>query len=101
MSDSMVERVARAIAERQFLDADPEADVTGRVDMAWRAFVPHARAAIEAMHEPTPEMADAGWETFPFSPGSETHAMAGGASPTKAWGAMIDAALSEAPQAGA
>lgn len=43
----MIERVARAIS-KQFGVDDP--------DKMWPYAVPHARAAIEAMREPTDEM---------------------------------------------
>ncbi len=63
----MVERVARAIGK---LDGIP--------DELWSASVPHARAAIAAMREPTDEMVEAGWKQR---------------SARTTWKAMIDAAL--------
>ena len=47
----MVERVARAMAEDDRLGA--VADGPGVLRQSWRAYVPMARAAIEAMREPT------------------------------------------------
>lgn len=82
----MVERVARAIA-----DADME-DYEGR-EALYNAF---ARAAIEAMREPTNNMRGIGFdeayehiEPSPYGP--VVHAKIG----QKVWQAMIDAALRE------
>lgn len=48
----MIERVARAI-----WDATPNhSPAKGNGDQAWRFFVDEARAAIEAMREPTSDM---------------------------------------------
>lgn len=52
-SDSMVERVARAICVSEKMNDD---DVLG----GWVHWREAARAAIEAMHNPTNEMIDAG-----------------------------------------
>ena len=61
----VVERVARAIAYKHF-DRKPthghcthEELVSFMANKYWRDWVSDARAAIEAMREPTPEMVDA------------------------------------------
>lgn len=70
---SMIERVAKAISAAQ----------TQTPDM-WQAFLPEARAAIEAMREPTEEMV---WshEVPHYGPDEAR----------EAWRAMIDAAMKE------
>ncbi len=81
---NMLERVARGICES--LGHDPDCNSLGRPE--WPSYLSVARAAIEAMREPTEEMAKAGgkarrqWDK-------------------SVWQAMISAALSEphAPQA--
>jgi hypothetical protein len=70
----MVERVARAIAYSE--TADPE---------IWSAFVEVARAAIEAMREPTEQMADIG----DTATGYPIYAVSG----YTVWRSMIDEAL--------
>lgn len=56
----MVERVARAICRGNLLFNDPdEADLDEKVDGWWGNHIDTARAAIEAMREPTVEMMDA------------------------------------------
>ena len=67
---NMIERVARAIAKSQ--GSNPRWNREG--------WLKDARAAIEAMREPTEEMSHAGWRTD------------SGIS-TVVWQAMIDAAL--------
>ncbi|QUT07966.1 hypothetical protein KFK14_11570 [Sphingobium phenoxybenzoativorans] len=47
----MIERVARAIAGAEYGDG---------FDRPWEPFLPHARAAVEAMREPTDNMVEAG-----------------------------------------
>jgi hypothetical protein len=63
---NMVERVARAIvfcgAARGSSDA---ADLAEVIEYSWRHHVDIARAAIEAMQEPTAEMIDAPWRSYP------------------------------------
>jgi hypothetical protein len=83
MTDSMVERVARALCAS-----------TGSSELvvahSWRAFEAHARAALAAMREPTDEMLHAGFLA------DEDDRMNGGEGiePLKsAWQAMIDEAL--------
>ena len=68
---SLVERVARALAETDGY----EPTVKGI-----EALIPHARAAIAAMREPTDAMINATYE---------------GSDPAELWRMMIDAALAE------
>ena len=76
----MVERVARALAARKCgLVKDPYGERLP--DDLWQQCIPDARAAIEAMREPTDKMLDAG-PPFPYMDKG-------------VWQAMIDAALSE------
>ena len=79
--NEMIERVARAMAE---------ADVH---NTAWKLYVREARAAIEAMREPTEEMFVAAyavnggkWTDDEYEP-----------PPKICWSAMIDAALKPHP----
>lgn len=58
---------------------------------AWRFFVPHAYAAIEGMREPSEGMINAGWRSH--------EASHGGDSPDGTFSVMIDAALTESPDA--
>lgn len=97
----MVERVARAICEARGGDPDvllsinsayddgrPEADVA---IPNWRNHAAAARAAIEAMREPSPEMLAA------FVPAKDDGPIGtwGGRIKERVWRAMIDAALKE------
>ena len=75
---SMVEKVARAILNAHAGDI-PVHDA----DLQWSWWIEEARAAIEAMREPTPEMIDAG--RFRYTLADETV--------EKSWGYMIQAAL--------
>lgn len=77
---SMIERVARAIARDDY-DGDDLWDKLGPGNKA--AYKANARAAIEAMREPTEKMSDEGAAN---NFGKPSYA---------AWQAMIDAALSE------
>lgn len=72
---SMIERVARAIAKGEYGE---------NVDDVWHTCIDDARAAIEAMREPTEAMLDAGYGAEPT-----------GAALVAPWEAMIDAALAE------
>lgn len=77
---AMAERVARALSAKRHLrmgGADAETLVQGIPN--WHYCVDDAKVAIEAMREPTPEMADA--------------ASCLRADPNEIWDAMIDAAL--------
>jgi hypothetical protein len=73
----MVERVAKAIATKALGEVGRDYD-----PFAVQKCIPYARAAIEAMREPTEEMFKAGdlHDTYDF---------------TVAWRPMIDAALEE------
>jgi hypothetical protein len=93
MSDSMVERVARAYVLQMgvhpetivpFDDSDPNS----RKVMAWKKAVRPARAIIAAMRESTDVMVDAGELTAD----EECECMYA----RDVWEAMIDAALAEA-----
>jgi hypothetical protein len=78
MTDTMRERVARAIAESHYPDKC--------VESMWQHMMPDAIAAIEAMREPTEAMVNAGYDVG-YSPDPL---------PCDAvWKAMIDAAISE------
>lgn len=79
MSEDMVERVARAIAYAVSLQSD------SGVPPKWSEWRDEARAAIEAMREPTPDMflaAEKAGISFQTQ--------------QRVWPAMIDAALSGA-----
>lgn len=84
MSESMIERVARAMWNTTEVTSWDGAPGSIR-----RMFLNGARAAIKAMREPTDAMVDAGLSRDD------------GADPTNAAGvftAMIDAALNEVPE---
>lgn len=81
----MVERVARAIALAQ-LDNDTRAVVDPNTWPVAESYCDMARAAIEAMREPTVQMCrDAAWDDW----GPDECRLC--------WRSMIDAALSEKP----
>lgn len=107
----MVERVARAMA------ASRGGEITGPsrhraadefgwdgngtymckyVESHWRKHVHAARAAIEAMREPTPAMIEAGFGRIFV--GRIDYKPSSAETTRDAYRAMIDAALSEAPQ---
>lgn len=77
----MVERVARAICQ------PPVGDYSGD----WRDFIPEARAAIEAMREPTEGMLEAGSDRLGDNADQLCDTDAGAALVT--YHAMIDEAL--------
>ena len=82
----MIERVARALAKSDGADPDMVLDVDGEPMPVWRATYWHpARAAIEAMREPTERMVGVGEGAF--TPDGLTHPVILG------WRAMIDEAL--------
>lgn len=92
MTETMIERVARAIDPALWTRSDP-ATVEGKRDLTyWRRHsVKKSRAAIEAMREPMHTMLDSGDLTLPqFAEGHVRmeHLRV-------AWQAMIDAALNE------
>jgi len=79
----MVERVARAICVSDCTPSTP-------IDDYWQSYVPHARAMIKAMREPTDAMLGA---AAPAHEGERImHKVA--------YRLMIDAALSETPETG-
>lgn len=85
MSSEMIERVAAAMHNKKPggsimlpFQFQPDAEV----------FRVYARAAIEAMREPTKQMEKAGWEMDPGDSDGNTDAKTH-------WRAMIDAALKE------
>lgn len=56
---SMVEKVARALAESHYSDKEP--------DGMWQHMIPDARAALEAMQHHTKAMDAAGYDAYPAS----------------------------------
>lgn len=87
MSSEMIERVARAIAgelgcDPDMRDPDLPDDIDGNKSV-WHNYIDVARAAIDAMREPTDAMVNA----------MDEHA--GTIAPQYAYEAAIDAALSE------
>lgn len=87
-NESMVERVARAICKADGHDPGVVCDINVLGDpdagAAWAGYRKHARAAIEAMKEPTEYMVDAGAS----GSGEDSSGVAIGA-----WRAMVESAL--------
>lgn len=81
----MIERVARAMAERDSMGATE--DGPDKPYRHWQSYVPMAEAAIEAMRTPTKDMVEAGDDAC----GIYRHA-------EDTWRKMIDAALPEPPK---
>ncbi|MBA8799158.1 hypothetical protein FHW77_002877 [Agrobacterium sp. RC10-4-1] len=87
MAETMIERVARAICVASGLDPDRPfsssnySKETEPQEFAWHEYLPEARAAINAMREPTRAMHEAGLETTGM--------------PGNTFRDMIDAALKE------
>lgn len=81
---SMIERVARAIFDAM--------DITDGLDTT--AAKRYARAAIEAMREPTDDMARAGFSSDAFR--TPMLRLEADFEPKAVWAAMIDTALSQA-----
>lgn len=99
MSD-MVEKMARAICRRyiegEMADGEwisPTGSLDGDVEFFWKDWVGEARAAIEAMREPTEEMERAGDETGCFVASDEDVSYRGREAGA-VFTAMIDSALS-------
>lgn len=93
----MIERVARALREKWSVEVFDR-----KSDVGWENEIDNARAAIEAMREPTEAMHEAANETsvyyddFSCGDGNITLGLPG--YPTKfveIWSDMIDAALKE------
>lgn len=90
---SMIERVARGLARRAwpkftakdvpFIQYNMAGGADRYCDECWSYYAADARAAIEAMREPTKAMIEAGW--------ADAQAEDAGAT----WKSMIDAALAE------
>lgn len=94
----MVERVARRICRAAIMgvrtiEGEPNLAESGMLDRLvedkWEAYAPIARAAIEAMREPTNEMIAAGYDEEKVGYGPD------GVPAELVWEAMIDAALGE------
>ena len=86
----MVEKVARALCAQQW----PEFTQV-QIDHGWTKFIPAARAAIQAMREPSEAMISAGGYNRPFQ---NDDWKAGNIAAASGYRAMIDAALTP-PQA--
>jgi|JI10StandDraft_1071094.scaffolds.fasta_scaffold417910_1 hypothetical protein len=96
MTDSMIERVARAICRANCTPDMSAEDIDCQEENAWDMWVPEARAAIEAMRTPTEAMVKEGleegrWE-ISLGVGGE-HAVMFESAPRTMWEAMIDRAL--------
>lgn len=95
MAESMIERVARALAVNHYGDADraiyAKRDGKDWSGPAWQVFVADARSALTAMHEPTQEMNAAGdaaeYDHPDYTPEASDELR------LARWQAMIDAAL--------
>lgn len=102
-SESMVERVAMAICRAVFLQAvgselrecvDLKSTAFDRaLEREWCKCIPEARAAIEAMREPTAKMERAGNDAVVAVFAADEFALT-------AWQAMIDDALGEQDEDG-
>jgi len=84
MSNEMVKRVATAICQAS--GGDPGRSKSELV-LDWKLYEPQARAAIEAMREPSDEMV--------FRGGLVTDVPWDGKKPARIFAAMIEAALQE------
>ena len=95
----MVEQVARAIDRQAFYAWDKH----GRDTNARQCAFAQARAAIEAMSEPTEAMVLDGHAETPYCNGADPHGIIGDRSCNEAitdvWQAMIRAALKEDSEA--
>lgn len=87
MPNEMIERVARALAKSD--GVDPDYRKCGIGIPKWERYVGEARAAIEAMREPTQEMLFDG--QINLGAGGELD----NENLKEVWGLMIDAALNE------
>jgi hypothetical protein len=83
--NEMIERVARAIHEKQ------TEGWSGEFVSVWTDYVGCARAAIEAMRDPTKAMADRGDDA------AATLAITHDSGAVYTWQLMIDVALGKAP----
>lgn len=93
----MIERVARALCVANGEDPDKP---SGAFGVWWKSYRDEARAAIEAMREPTESMVSKGTRAVTLAKnaahGPEPSAVLKGGT-VLAWQIMIDAALSEKP----
>lgn len=109
---TMVEKVARALTEVQIRSANElfkltnprrlrsEERIIAAIDSGWRLNEKDARAAIEALMEPTKEMVSAGYEKINENIDFWNYESGGGYSvddiaPSETWRAMIEEALKE------
>lgn len=95
----MIERVARAICVAMGHDPDgPSSDVYVEGDpdagTSWAGYRNAARAAIEAMREPTDEMSYAGFQVNKWVNRDKISVGRVSIAPELAWQAMINTALS-------
>ncbi|SFB52061.1 hypothetical protein SAMN03159496_04596 [Rhizobium sp. NFR07] len=97
---SMIERAARAIATEDGKNPD---ELSHNSFQWWRHYVPHARAALEAMREPSTALHEAANEISvyfdDFSCGDGNITLGVDGYPDKfnrVWSGLIDAALKEA-----
>lgn len=91
MAESMIERVARVLAEKDGVHPDWSATGMGMPgpednEPGWKLYEEEARAAIEAMREPTDAMVVAGRDETDWEPKARA-----------VWSSMIDAALEGLP----
>lgn len=83
---TMLEKIARAICKARGNDPDAGANIfykSTQLPAQWQTFEKEARAALEAMRDPTPEMV----LIFPHAEGRVTY--------KEVYSAMIDAVLKE------
>lgn len=80
MTDTMIERVARRLAQLEVGEGERLADAF------WHQFIGDARSVLTAMREPTEAMIEA---AYAVEPDGRVPAL------SDAWTAMIDAALAE------
>jgi hypothetical protein len=95
----MVERVARAICKADGRDPDSDFTSGNATFPAWQAYQSRARAAIEAMREPTEAMIEAGGLSDAARPYDGPEGEGCQFYPAIAYRAMIDAALAPQPAA--
>lgn len=88
---TMIERVARAIYEVLASPSEPDWDNTGEETKGGAHQI--ARAAIEAMREPSPKMLEEGFGAL--ISGDDDALDTAVSDAAKCWRAMIDAALKE------
>lgn len=103
---TMIERVARAICNASGIDPDRKykssdySERTSPHEFAWHEFQPEARAAIEAMRNPTEQVADAfigldGEESWALEP-ERSHEFFGTLQGFReSWNDALDAALKD------